>query len=98
MLGNSGSFIAFRIGAEDADLVAAHLGLGNPAAVKDLSNFRALGRFLIDNSPTEPTHLQLYEPPAVVNRRPDKLIANSRIRFGRDRRTVEKRIERFLSP
>src|SRR5947199_3844078 len=40
VLGNTGSFISFRVGAEDAPLVADHLGIGNPAAVQDLSNFR----------------------------------------------------------
>ena len=29
VLGNTGSFIAFRVGAEDAELVAHHLGLGS---------------------------------------------------------------------
>jgi hypothetical protein len=96
VLGNTGSFISFRVGAEDAPLVADHLGLGTPTAVQDLSNFQAYGRFLVGNTPTSPTHLQLYEPPEAVNTRPNRLIANSRIRFGRDRRLVENRIERFL--
>src|SRR6202171_5838589 len=52
VLGNAGSFIAFRVGAEDAGLVADHLGLANPAAVQDLSNFQAYGRFLVGNTPT----------------------------------------------
>ena len=97
VLGNTASFIAFRVGAEDAQLVADHLGVGNPAAVQDLSNFTAYGRFLVDNTPSSPIHLSLYEPPEPINKRPDKLIANSRIRFGRDRRAVEERIARFLS-
>ena len=97
VLGNTGSFIAFRVGAEDAPLVADHLGLGNPTAVQDLSNFQAYGRFLIENTPTSATHLSLYESPESVNARPHKLVANSRIRFGRDRRVVENRIARFLS-
>jgi hypothetical protein len=74
VLGNTGSFIAFRVGAEDAPLVADHLGLGSPGAVQDLSNFQAYGRFLIGNTPSSPTHLSLYEPPEPVNTRPHKLI------------------------
>jgi type IV secretory pathway TraG/TraD family ATPase VirD4 len=97
VLGNTGSFIAFRVGAEDAPLIADHLGLQNPAAVQDLSNFQAYGRFLTGNTPSSPTRLDLYEPPEPINRHPEKLIANSRIRFGRDRRAVESRIARFLA-
>src|SRR5665213_3620090 len=97
VLGNTGSFVAFRVGAEDAALVAHHLGLGSVSAVQDLANFQAYGRFLIGNSPSSPTRLDLYPPPEPVNLRADRLIANSRIRFGRDRRQVEDRIARFLA-
>jgi Helicase HerA, central domain len=96
VLGNTGSFVAFRVGAEDAPLVADHLGLANPGAVQDLSNFQAYGRFLADNAPTNAIHLRLYEAPQPVNSRTDRLVANSRIRFGRDRRKIEARIGRFF--
>jgi len=98
VLGNSGSFIAFRVGAEDASLVADHLGISNSASVQDLSNFQAYGRFLVENTPTSPTHLDLYPPPEPFNKHPEKLIANSRIRFGRGRHKIDRRIARFLSP
>ncbi len=97
VLGNAGSFIAFRVGAEDASLVAHHLGLGSVSAVQELSNFQAYGRFLTGNAPSGPIQLDLYPPPAPVNRHVDRLIANSSIRFGRDRRQVENRIARFLA-
>ena len=95
VLGNTGSFIAFRVGAEDAELVAHHLGLGSVSAVQDLSNFQAYGRFLIGNAPSAPTRLDLYPPPEPSHPHPERLIANSRIRFGRDRREIEDRIVRF---
>jgi hypothetical protein len=41
VFGNSGSFISFRVGAEDAPLVAKHLGIRNPQQVQDLPNYRA---------------------------------------------------------
>jgi len=97
VLGNTGSFIAFRVGAEDAPLVADHLGIETSAAVQDLSNFQAYGRFLIGNTPSSPTHLDLYAPPEPTNSRSETLIANSRIRFGRDRQAIERRIARFLA-
>lgn len=97
VLGNAGSFLAFRVGAEDALLVADHIDLQNPVALQDLSNFEAYGRFLIGNTPSSATRLNLYEPLPPINPSPDGLIANSRIRFGRDRRRIERRIARFLS-
>jgi len=97
VLGNTGSFMAFRVGAEDAPLVADHLGIDNSTAVQDLSNFQAYGRFLVGNTPGSPTHLDLYAPPEPTNNRPETLIANSRIRFGRDRQAIEQRIARFLA-
>ncbi len=97
VLGNTGSFVALRVGAEDAPLVADHLGLGNPSAVQDLSNFEAWGRFLVGDTPTSPMRINLFEPPQTVNPHPERLIANSRIRFGRPRDKVEARIARFLA-
>jgi type IV secretory pathway TraG/TraD family ATPase VirD4 len=97
VLGNTGSFIVFRVGAEDAPLVAHHLGLNSISAVQDLANFQAYGRFLVGNSPSAPTRLDLYPPPEPMNLHVDRLIANSRIRFGRDRHRVEERITRFLA-
>lgn len=97
VLGNSGSFIAFRVGSEDARLIADHLGLGNDDALKDLANFRAIGKFLIDGVPSNPVGITLPPAPPPINRRVDRLVANSRIRFGRDRAQVEARITRFLA-
>jgi type IV secretory pathway TraG/TraD family ATPase VirD4 len=96
VLGNTGSVLAFRLGAEDAPLMASHLGLKNPDALKDLPNFHAWGRFLEHGTPTSPTNLETYPPPQAVNDRTSALIENSRIRFGRHRSSVEDRITRFL--
>jgi hypothetical protein len=97
VLGNTGSFVAFRVGTEDADLLAGHLGLGNGEQLKDLPNFRAVAKFLVNGVPTNPLHIELPEPPRPANANPHRLIANSRIRFGRDRARVEARIARFLA-
>ncbi len=98
VLGNSGSFISFRLGAADSTLIANHLGLANEKALEGLSNFSAWGKFLIDGTPTDPLLLKMFPAPEPVNHRPHKLITNSRIRFGRDRRIIERRIDRFLQP
>jgi len=106
VLGNTGSFIALRVGAEDTELVANHLGLINhqrmndelPEVVQQLPNYQAYGRFLVNGTPSGPMRLVLYDGPAPVHNHPDKLIVNSRIRFGRPRTEVEDRIARFMSP
>jgi type IV secretory pathway TraG/TraD family ATPase VirD4 len=97
VLGNTGSVVALRVGAEDAPMLASHIGLKNPDALKDLPNHRAWGRFLLDGTPTSPILLATRPPPSALHKRADRLIANSRIRFGRDRADVEVRIDRFLS-
>ena len=108
--GNAGNFIACRVGAEDAPLIARHLGLepeleytgmGSreiaPAQrLRQLKNFTAWTRFLIDDAPSEPMLIQLAATPKVINHRPHRLITNSRVRFGRQRADVEDRIRRFL--
>jgi hypothetical protein len=110
VLGNAASFVAFRIGAEDASLIAAHLtlkpeqessGMGyrsiEPAEqLVRLPDFHAVARTLVDETPTEATFLRMLPPPKPINHRLHRLIQNSRIRFGRDRRAVEASIARFL--
>jgi len=110
VLGNAASFIALRIGAEDAPLIAAHLGLepdvqtsgmGMHETVPEkllltLPNYAAWVRFLIDDTPSGATFLEMLPPPKAINHRPHRLITNSRVRFGRERATVEGRIARFL--
>ncbi len=110
VLGNAASFIAFRVGAEDAPLLAAHLSLkpeidvaGLGSSVTDpveqlirLPDFHAVGKTLIDDTLTEAMFLRMLPPPGAINLRPQRLIANSRVRFGRERKCVEERIVRFL--
>ena len=110
VLGNAASFVAFRVGAEDAPLLAAHLSLKPQTQTSGmgyrtiepleqlvrLPDFYAYVRTLIDDTPTDATYLHTMPPPAPINTRTQRLISNSRIRFGRDRRVVEEKIARFL--
>ena len=98
VLGNTGSVISFRIGAEDAPMLAAHLGIASEGALKDLANYCAFGKFLINDTPSEPKYLTMCAAPAAINHRPHRLIANSRVRFGRERKTIEAKITKFLGP
>ena len=110
VLGNAASFVALRVGAEDAPLIAAHLGLEADVQTSGmgmhetspekqlltLPNYAAWMRFLVDDAPTGATFVEMLPPPKAINHRPHRLITNSRVRFGRERAMVEEKIARFL--
>ncbi len=96
VFGNAASLIACRTGAADAPILAEQIGLGGPDALLDLPNFCAWARLLWNGSPTSPTRLALYDAPRARRSSPHRLIATSRMRFGRPRAEVEARISRFL--
>ena len=110
VLGNAASFVAFRVGAEDAPLLAAHLGLKPDVDMNGLGyrstdpveqlvrlpDFYAIARTLRDDMPTDACCLAMLAPPPSVNRRSQRLIENSRTRFGKPHAVVEEKIARFL--
>jgi hypothetical protein len=97
VLGNAGSIVAARCGAEDAPILSRHIGLGGDDALLDLPNFAAWARLLHDGVPTSPLRFDLLDPPAARRHDARKLVAISRARFGRPRQAIEGRIARFLA-
>jgi hypothetical protein len=97
VFGNAGSIVTCRSGAEDAEILAAQIGLNNPEALLDLANYSAWAKLLRGGVPSSPILMNLYNAPP--ERRPDahRLIETSRYRFGRPRAQVEARIRRFLT-
>lgn len=93
VLGNTGSVVAFRVGAEDAGLVAKHLGWSNPDELQSLKNYTAYGRFLKDGTPTSPVFLTMHRPAGHINSKLKEMVRDSRSRFGRNRKQVEEKIE-----
>jgi hypothetical protein len=96
VFGNVGSMIACRSGADDAPILARQIGLQSPNAILDLANFAAWARLLRHGSPTSPLRLDLYGAPPPLRSSTDRLVATSRMRFGRPREEIEDRIARFL--
>ncbi len=96
VFGNVGSMIACRAGAADAPILAEQIGLGGTDALLDLPNFTAWARLLRGGSPTSPIRLDLHDAPRARRSSPHRLIATSRMRFGRPRAEVEARIRKFL--
>jgi hypothetical protein len=98
VFGNAASIVACRAGAADAPILARQIGLGSPDALLDLPNFTAWARLLRRGAPSSPIRLDLYDAPR-SRRQGDvhRLINASRMRFGRPRAEVERRINRFLA-
>ncbi|WP_219319935.1 type IV secretory system conjugative DNA transfer family protein [Methylovirgula sp. HY1] len=96
VFGNAGSIIACRAGAEDATILSRQIGLGGPDALLDLPNFTAWARLIRRGVPTSPIRLDLFDAPPVRRQDAHRLIDTSRMRFGRPRAEVERRITKFL--
>jgi hypothetical protein len=96
VFGNAASIIACRTGAADASILAEQIGLGSSDALLDLPNFCAWARLLRNRVPSSPIRLDLLDAPRPRRSTPHRLIAASRMRFGRPRAEVEARINRFL--
>ena len=105
------AIISFRVGAEDSEKLAAHIGLETlldygglgshetPAEtlLAKLPNFEAYGRTLVDGAPTNALHLEMFPDPPACNQHPERIKNRSRNFFGRERRIVEDKIRRFLA-
>ncbi|MGA3304363.1 MAG: DUF87 domain-containing protein [Methylovirgula sp.] len=96
VFGNVGSILSLRTGAFDAATLAGQIGLGGADALLDLSNGEAWARLLRRGLPTSPLRLKLFEAPFAGRQSAHRLVAASRMRFGRPRADIEKKIARFL--
>lgn len=95
-LGNVGSMLAFRVGAEDAQAMTRQLGWHNPDELQELPKHQAMGRFLSDGNLGNVTHLKTLPPPPAAHAKAHAYIADSARNFGRPRAQVERRIAAFL--
>ncbi len=96
VIGNAGTLIAFRLGAEDASLIADELGLPNPETLTDTPNFAAWIKLMYGNSPTGARYMKTLSPPEAASGRLDAIRARTRARHARPRRLVEEQLGRFL--
>lgn len=96
VIGNAGSMIAFRVGAEDAPLLAAELGLHSPGALTEAANFTSWTKISQDGVPTEPRRIETLKPETIANGRLTAVRNRTRARAARPRGAVENRIARFF--
>ena len=97
VIGNAGTVIAFRIGAEDAPLIGAELGHPNYRALMDTANFVAWIKLMYNDSPTGATYMKTLRPASVSPGQLAAIRARTRARHTRPRAQVEQEIARFLA-
>jgi hypothetical protein len=92
IIGNCGTSIVFRIGAEDARKLAAELDIENHATLTSTPNYQCWVKLLRDGAPTNAFLMDTIctEPP--VAGRKAAVIAHTRARHTRTRAAVEGRI------
>jgi hypothetical protein len=95
VLANCGTFLSFRIGPDDARLMAKTFDVHDPQAFQNLANFQAWLRPLINGSPASALRLSSYPPPEPLHDDARHLIHASRRRYGTDHAVVEQNISRF---
>jgi len=89
VIGNCGTLLSFRVGLEDAELLAPamskHPGQLAPSDLCNLPNYTAYVRLLVDGHPSRPFSLQTLSPEATAidERRADIVRRTSRHRHGR---------------
>lgn len=96
VIGNAGSMVAFRIGAEDAPLIASEFGIENSMTLADTANFSAWAKLTRDGAPADARAidtLPLSPAPGAFR----SVVARTRARHARSREHVERSITRFLT-
>lgn len=96
VLGNVGSLICFRVGAEDAAHLCEELHPFTAESLGDLSRYEACCRLMKNGHPDEPTTIKTLPPFGTRHGRRAHVVEQSRRRFGRPRTTVEQRLTRYL--
>jgi hypothetical protein len=100
VLGNCGTFVAFRVGAEDADLLAPAFskfpGQLTPASLMGLPNYTCYVRMLLGGGlPSAPFSLQTLPPPEATADRSAIVRRASQRRFGMPNRGSSKNTVEF---
>ncbi|MBS0260643.1 MAG: type IV secretory system conjugative DNA transfer family protein [Planctomycetes bacterium] len=88
VLGNCGTLVAFRVGSEDAELLAPAFskfpGQLKSQDLTNLPNYTAYVRLLVDGTPSSPFSISTLPPPSVEDGRAEIVRRTSARRFGYD--------------
>lgn len=97
VFGNAGTIVAFRLGAIDAPIVAAEIGIDNHRTLRETSNLRAWVRLMRDGAPMEPHYLEMLPHPEQSPSRFHRVVARTRSRHMVPRSLVEAQVEAFFA-
>jgi len=97
VLGNIGTLVVFRIGASDAQILAAELDIKMPSALTDTPNFEAWVKLLRNGVPSSAIPIRT-SPAHISGGRLSAVISRTRARYARPREKVESAIAAFLRP
>lgn len=94
VFGNTGTMIAFRIGVEDAQIMAKEFApVFNEFDVINIDRFNAYLKLMIDGTASRPFNMQTYPKPAGANPAQAEVIKNlARLKYGRPRNEIEGQI------
>lgn len=94
VFGNVGTMVAFRIGVEDAEVIAKEFApVFNENDVVNVEQFTANIKLLIDNTASKAFNMKTIMPPAGNEKMVATLKELSRLKYGRDRAIVEAEIK-----
>ncbi len=93
VFGNVGTMVAFRVGVEDAEMLAQEFEpVFNEYDVINVEMYTANVKLLIDNTASKPFNMKTYPPEPGNTALANKIVELSRMKYGRDRREVEAEI------
>lgn len=94
VFGNTGSMVCFRIGVEDAEVMAKEFApVFNEFDVINIDRYNAYVKIMINGTASRPFNMQTYPKPAGANPEAGRLIKSlSKLKYGRPRSEVESEI------
>ncbi len=94
VFGNTGTMISFRIGVEDAEIMAKEFApVFNEFDVVNIDRFNAYVKLMINGTASRPFNMETYPKPAGANLETAQVIRNlARLKHGRSRSEVEAEI------
>ena len=86
VFGNAGTMIAFRVGVEDAEVIAKQFApVFAEYDVMNIEKFNAYTRLLIDNTAARAFNMETYPPAAGQEELSQKIKELSRMKYGREK-------------
>ncbi len=95
VFGNVGSMISFRVGAEDAEFLEKQFSpIFSAHDLINVDNYKCFSKILMNNKTVTPFSMNTYPPTKGDSDIVDKLKELSSLRYGRDKRLIEKEVVR----